>query len=805
MAGTTIKDTFEGGSDTHLASWAPTDPGASGWTGWEYTGDTNQIQVQSWGAARRITGPGNLVARMDIDTVDDHFQLVADVGRGGVDQTSKSLALAFYLTDESLGTWDGREYYYVVLARASSTTSSLSLYHANAAGASTLVADGGSQSHPTSSARRVRVTVEGLRCRVWISDAATGDNETLEIDATLPVDYRGTGRQRKGLVFGTAGSGDYWCNEFQFTDLIGVDAGVTDPRSVVGSISTGRVFRVERRDGEIEEWVVANHDDDVDANLTTVTAVPVSAWFAERIQIRSADGLAVSYDAPLDDALAALLATGEVPAFLVAGTVEVTPRVAGTWNRQNLTGALRQLIDAANQAPEVVLARQTVRAEWRRVSASQWAIDILVSAASGTPSFVEGKNILRGYRSSTDRTREAQVVYPLNQQGTAIGHAYLLVSAVDGDVTVTLTDWSTGPDQLLVVEDGQWVGQYLVAPDGTTYEITASSVSDQSITCASLTGGDISVGDVVRIAADGSGTLALAVALPNRKNPKKRTIEAPWPGTTNWLPNSQFRTWDSGVPVHWTPSGGAESHISEETTLVQTGASAVLWAAAAADELITQAALAYPLRLLQPSGVVTVTYGVSYHTTGTPSYVQMQHYISGTGSGSGAWGSASSSIVSDGDWHVREFTGTSLVPANGHAGIQIRLRSAGAVTAVIDRVWLSIAAGAGGTAADLPDESTDNTVEGCGPLRGLYYGNFELEHMERAGLSFTVPIIDLYRSAPTTYAADLLRLHQMARLVYPSRGIDEELPIVSLEVNERVREQAAVTLAAIKRRLTDLI
>lgn len=799
MAIITLRDDFDnaGGSAVNLSAWTPSDPGSSGWTAWQYTGSASDVLVETFDATKRHAGGTYGLGgpcRLNIDFVEDHFEMTVDVERQAVDVTTEA-GVCFWVKNTTIGSFTDTEYYKVVFQSLGADTCQVTIVHVNSSGTRvdevtsspfTMWYAGGG----TPDRKRLRIQVHGTVCTAYISDSGTGASESLVLTHTLLTDYRGSDHLRHGIVQSGSASGQMIIKEFILTDLVGTDAGITDPSSLVGTIATGRVLRVERADGEIEEWVVANSTDDVDNDRTSIVALPVDAWLAERVQVRSNDTLSVAYDGALDTVLDALLATDEVPSWLIAGTVSVTPRISGTWSKLNITAAIRQMVSDANNAPEVVLARDVVRSQLRRVSNTQWAVDLLTAAASGVPALVEGKQITR-FTQKVDRTREAQVIYPINTTDTTVAYAFFRVSVVTADITLTLTDWSTGPDQLAVVEDDQWVGHYIVAPDGTTYAITASSAADQTVTCSSLTAGDINVDDLVRFAIDSGGTPNLAVTLPDRLNPKKATVSAPWPTATNWALNSQMRTLDGGdaEPEGWTAAAGAEDSLTAETgaTYVETGSQSLKWVIAGASETLTMDAVLVPEERFVGS---TFWFGVKFYATSS-SLASIQFYKGGAGTGSLAWTGANESTITDGNWHIQYGWN---VFASGNTTLQLRMLSAIAGTIYIDRFWIY-----------LDGEEDDNTVEGCGPTRGLYYGNFELELRGSSGLAYEVGITDSYRQDPVTFVDDKLRVNQQARLVYPSRDVDTSVPIASLEVNELKPYDAKVTVGAIRRRLTDLV
>lgn len=794
--GLDVRDTFTGGTDGNLSGWAPTNPGASGWTGWEST--LTDWLVSSGGYVySNIFQSGGVPIRMDVDTLDDGFNVWNDIFRFSVDTATSYGGTAFLMKNTTIGSFDNREYYRALFTRTSPVSCGLTLEHVKSDGSvDTLASSVGSYDLETSGPSiRLGVKVNGLSCQVYIADPGTGANESVELSATLPVDYRGSNHLRHGAILaGSPSSSQFISGEFGLSSLIPTDPGVTDPSTLVSVIGEGKALRVEREDNSIEEWIVATYEDDVDRDLASLTAVPMAAWVTERVRIRNGDVFTATFSGGLSDGLDNLLTIGNWPAWIIAGTVEVNPLLVVNYYRDNGTSGLGKLVAAANATVDLRLARVTARAVWRRVSGTQWAIDILTSAVTGQPGIIEGSNLTE-FKLTNDRTRAAQVITPINEDGVSIGNAYFMVTAFDNGTTrVTLSDWSYGPANLAILVDGQWVGKYVRAPDGTLYEITDSFAASQELECTSFTAGDFVVGDMVRF-AESDGSRVYDVALPNRLNPKEDMDVRPWAAETNWAVNSQFRIIEGSplVPRGWTAVDGASGHLSIETDpdYRETGLQSLKWVATAADEVLLEMDTQQPSdRVWGPATLVTVHFGVRYRTSGPD--ISVQAFIYGTGSGSGVW-TGGGTYEPEVDWITRR--GVMYVAGSGgNRGVRLKLVTPSAGTFWIDRVWKMI-----------EGEETQTLTEWCGPAIGLNEGNRTLNDRADGGLAYQVGFLDRHRENPSLYPDDRIEVDQMARLVAPIRDVDTLLPVTQIVIDEYKRHATQVTVGAIPRRLTDLI
>ncbi|HET9134709.1 MAG TPA: hypothetical protein VFN90_10415, partial [Gemmatimonadales bacterium] len=388
-------------------------------------------------------------------------------------------------------------------------------------------------------------------------------------------------------------------------------------------ITIGHVLRVERADSTIEEWIVEKVDRDPVKNTLAITALPRLAWFGERVLVRDGMDVELTLSGTLSQVLTALFATDEWPSWCVAGTLDRDPVISVTVNAVNGRDALRAILAAANAADEVALQGETMRLEIRRVSASQLALDWLTTPPSGVVVLEEGKNIDTP-RESLDRVPQVQAVLPIGAGGAGIAAAYALVRNIGGSGAnrLELRDWSFRADRLWVAYDGQWVGGYVIAPNGTAVQIVDSFAETQEVELTSVAA--FGTDDIVRLASDNTGTAFTEVAVAGATNPRRVVEVGDWTDNINWARNAQWFDWSGGggtKPRDWTDS------ITGWTLSRETGASfretgryslKIVTDATATDRFFTMNAFGWPSAIRSPGGgTQTWRYGVRVYIAGT--------------------------------------------------------------------------------------------------------------------------------------------------------------------------------------------
>lgn len=283
-------------------------------------------------------------------------------------------------------------------------------------------------------------------------------------------------------------------------------------RSATGATAlvAGEVLRLERADASVEEWIVQSVDDRLATDRIAVTALPARVWTAERVIVRSTADFSLSGTALLSVAIDALIALDEWPSWLIRGTISRDVSVAYTWTNTNPLAALLALVAAANATDDYVWYNNTGRLVFRRVSATQYAVDILTTATAGTPTIIEAKNIL-SLATRIDRAQIATTIYPVNASGAGMGEAYVECRAAAANV-LQLRDWSWRPDGMFIAFDGQWVGDFAIAADGTGSEITASNSTTQEVTVVSSAAWGAGSNNITRLARPSQPSLSDPIA-----------------------------------------------------------------------------------------------------------------------------------------------------------------------------------------------------------------------------------------------------------------------------------------------------
>ncbi len=356
----------------------------------------------------------------------------------------------------------------------------------------------------------------------------------------------------------------------------------------VALIVEGSCLRYERADGSIEQWIVQAAADALKGDNLAVTATTAMSVLSERCQVRrqtaDTNTTTITYTGTPAEVLADLIADcPEWPSYIIAGTVEPTDPITVSVTGGSALMALRAFRDAVNLI--IAEAGDVSRLVWRRISSTQVAIDWLTSAVAGSPTFIQGHNLL-DLVVRTDRSTKRTRLLPQGAGGADIGTAYFWVTAIAGDV-VTLGDWAYRTDRLVIGYDNQWVGQYLVTTRGVGVVITASSKANQTVTLGSvflyspildeeghpildeagneildegalIGGGDaFAVNDLARFGRNSDGDHLFVVTNPNvtvhRDGTFTRSDLTP---RINWLRNSGFEHWPNplAAPSDWVNS-----------------------------------------------------------------------------------------------------------------------------------------------------------------------------------------------------------------------------------------------------------
>jgi len=562
-------------------------------------------------------------------------------------------------------------------------------------------------------------------------------------------------------------------------------------------VTLGCCLEVTEPNATVREWIVAVIRDDLVPDVLEVTALAARVWMSERIIVRSGTDVTLSGTGVyLDDAVDALVATDDWPAWIVPGTFNSNPLIDYAWSSTDGLTAALGLATTANASDEVRLfGDKTLRLAFRRVSASQYALDFLTGAASGSPTIIEGKN-LAAFAMRYDRTQQVTAVLPIGAAGASIEEAYFWVREADDTTeTIGVRDWSYRADLLVVGYDDQWVGHYIENSSGTRFEILASVASTQKMTLTAFAGGDFGTDDICRIVADSSGTAITEVGDTDAANPRRRLEVGTWTAAINWARNAQWRSWETGPtrPSQWTTSAGTTASQISGTGDVETGLYALQLAFTASGDTYKMNDIPQPDGVLSPGGgsqdwvVGCRAYRVS--GSATP---QIQYSINGGAS----WlsgGSITAATMTT--YESATFTTNSGTPPNH---VQLRFTQVGGGTATtmrVDRVWIFRST----------EDTGDNTVEGSDPARGIYYAARSLRDYRDGAVTYEVGIIDRTRDDPTAFPDDTFAVAQQCRIIVPSRTVDTTQQVVQVSRDLMIPTNTSVQLGALRRRLTSQV
>lgn len=308
----------------------------------------------------------------------------------------------------------------------------------------------------------------------------------------------GTKRGRLGLVGGTAR------RRVDGDDRLEVTVDRADWDRAGGQLR--HVLRIEWPEGIAEEWRIVRWNAPDASATVDLTALPVLGELATGGPI-----VTVTAGIASTKIAATLSGTQFVDTYVIPhasaqrlnitrGTIEVDTPVTLTVDGATPLALLRKY--AAATAAEIEIERVGENAHVLHLRTA-------IGASAGTVTVRPGINLLDRGRA-VDDTDLNTVVIPLGMADPSSGARATMaatkwkVTAVDATSPgwVTLIDGTTGRGP--IATDSQWVGAYLVKPDGTRTQITASRASDSSVYVVSTTG--ITVGTRMGLVADASGT-----------------------------------------------------------------------------------------------------------------------------------------------------------------------------------------------------------------------------------------------------------------------------------------------------------
>ncbi len=562
-------------------------------------------------------------------------------------------------------------------------------------------------------------------------------------------------------------------------------------------LEAGVCLVVTETSGTVRDWLVQTVRDDLTPDTLTIAALSARVWLAERVLVRSGTDVTLSGSAALEDVIDVLVATDEWPAWAVPGTFDVNPTIAYSWSLANGLAACTGAATAADASGEVALAGDTVRFAFRRVSATQYALDFLTSVVSGSPVLAQGKNIT-SFAIRDDRTQQPTAIYPVNTGGATIEEAMFVVRTVASN-TFDVRDWAYRDDFLAIAFDDQWVGYYAVAPDGTTSVITSSDAALQQITVADASAWGAGNNATVRFSPSASVDYTLAVVDTAATGRRNLVLSGgTWSAKINWLPNSRWDEWSSATVIRdWATSGGLTSNRDTTVGNVETGTYSIELVTGGSTGEVTVSEVLMPDEVVTNNGgTQTWRVGVrSKMTTSTGGAIALQ-----VSKDSGAtWGAASFGVVIGpaGTWYTTEATfTTNTATLNNRPRVRFAQTNTVAGTKVIiDRVWL------------FRDgvEDDDNEYVGNGPSVGFYTAQRALLRARTAGRAYEIGIADRTRDNPTAFPNDALAPGMVARVIVPARSVDVQQAVAEVRRDLLQPLTTTVQLGAARRKLTKIV
>lgn len=262
-----------------------------------------------------------------------------------------------------------------------------------------------------------------------------------------------------------------------------------------------------------------------------------------------ADGTIENY---LDEFLHPYLLANGIT-WMQTGTIEDTSRHPISWERWS---PMRLLVELETRTGKEFQFRRTGH------------IDFLtrIGSTAAVPTISAGKNLvsLQRTRAPDGFATVVQAFGAVPEGGVNRSTSGLTLMRCDGVAGNVVTIEPHGGGQNLIAITSQYVGNYLLKPDGTLTLISASSAANQTLTVASASG--ISTGNLLEIRADSAGSLLEEAVDPDGTARVVGTyVSDDYRGEANYSSNPFVEDWDTKPTAIYARIDG--DHALNDSTL----------------------------------------------------------------------------------------------------------------------------------------------------------------------------------------------------------------------------------------------
>lgn len=565
--------------------------------------------------------------------------------------------------------------------------------------------------------------------------------------------------------------------------------------AAASSLTVGACIQAQYGDDTIEEWVVEGVDIQWPEDQVVVTCLGARAWLAEQYLIY--DGTStdegtsvVEFEGSPETILDTLVARSDWPSWVIVGTVTPTRYMALTATNDNALSFILALVSAANTGRLGDESPYLFR--FRRVSATQYAIDIVNTPTAATAHLLPGKN-LDGLSVRSDRSQQRTALVPVGTDNKLTGRAWWRIRYINPgptgqkDVGVSSIDSYEKP----ILYDGQWVGKYLMDWAGTTYEILDSEVDSGTYGKVFISDSSFPSGaGWCRFVEDSGGTTPVVLHETDVTPPRLGFASDPaLAQRINFAYDPHFREWSGSSFTGWAVSTGT---WAQDTTYWETGGGSLKLTTgtnASPHLILGSAGGTWPGELRAGDWVFGMRiYGKNVTNSLCRMRVKDNTTTKGTITSGAGWNASTS------EWAT--ITGSFSLTGSSASTYNIELDGAGSGSPVYwDRVWIY----------RLADDG-DNSLSGSEAARLVSAAQHNSYSADQdpgtAPVTHTAKITDLYRSDPSGYPLEAIDPYTTVRLENPDVSIDTTLRVARVVRQLDEPKNTTLELGTPRRRLT---